>query len=309
MSPPISYLISVATPALAAALLIIHVHAASAALAPLDSAIAYWQFTGTGGSEPDPDLNGGQSSAGSMGFSGNTFTLNNPVVPAITAVNSDNVAGLEGAATPFSFLGVNMSGAGQELVPTANTSYSTFARVRYTAFSGIDDVFRAGDWSSAAIDYYALEITSGQARFVTRGSGAGSETNVTHATSLSTNTWYDITGVFDSVAQSMTVYVYDPLTGMQVGAPALLAGLGYSSLESGSSGTNTRNLLFFEAPSNTNGTNTSALIDLAAVWNQALTPAEVAQLSAQPPYIPEPSSLSLLGLGILGRGVQRRRRR
>lgn len=294
----------------------------SADAALLDTAIAQWQFsafetlgTGTNGTgvltanrnntgtlNDVRDLNGNQSWL-TRYFNGgaNGSTVGNAVLAAdVQAVNSD-LKSLN-ANTGTNYLIRDLSVLGDELIPTANTSYTVFARVFDPTFSGVDDIFRVGDWNSATNNYYALQTNSGVARFVTRGASEVADSILTGPT-LSASTWYDITGVFDSGAQSLTLYVYDPKTGLQVGTTATLSSLAYTSLASGSSGNNTRNGGMYFTTGIANGTNDGARADLVAVWNTNLTQNEVASLSA----VPEPSSFAMLLFGMIGMWLLRRK--
>ncbi len=294
----------------------------------LDSAIAQWQFdttetlgtgiAGTGtatvnrdntGTNNDVrDLNGNQSWL-TRYFSGaaNGSTLGNAISPSAVQANNTDLKSLN-ANTGANYLIRDLSVTGDELIPTANTSYTVFARVLDQTFSGVDDIFHVGAWSDANDNYYALQTNNGVAQFRTRGLGQGSD-SILAGPALSTNTWYDITGVFDSTAQSMTLYVYDPETGLQVGSTVSLGSLGFSSLKDGSAGNATRNGGMFFAPSFANGTNDGARADLVAVWNMALTQSQVASLSAAALPVPEPSTAMLLLIGLVGTVARRRRNR
>lgn len=298
----------------------------SAKAALLDTAIAQWQFSatetlgsgiaGTGtltanrdntGTLNDVrDLNGNQSWL-TRYFSGaaNGSTLGNPILPAqVLAINSD-LKSLN-ANTGSNFLIRDLSVSGDELIPTTNTSYTVFARVFDQTFSGVDDIFHVGAWSDPNDNYYALQTNGGAAQFRVRGLGQGAD-SILAGPVLTANKWFDITGVYDSAAQAMTLYVYDPQTGLQVGSTVSLGALGFSSLKSGSAGNNTRNGGMFFSPSFTNGTNDGARADLVAVWNIALTQGEIASLSALPPA-PEPSTAVLLLIGLVGTAAVRRHR-
>lgn len=295
--------------------------------AVLDSAIAQWQFAeyetlGTGvagmgtatvdqnetGTLNDVrDLNGNQSWM-TRYFNGSATgaTVGNNISGGqVKAVTSDYKS--VNANTGSNYLIRNLSGSGEELIPTTNTSYTVFARVFDPVFNGIDDIFHVGAWSSATTNYYGLQTNNGTARFLTRGAGQGAD-SVLSGPTLVTNKWYDITGVFDSLAQSMTLYVYDPQTGLQVGSTTTLGSLGFSSLTAGSSGNSTRNGGMFFAPAFANGDNDGARADLVAVWNTALSQNQVASLSALPP-VPEPSTAGMLLLGVIGMAGIRRRSR
>ncbi len=209
----------------------------------------------------------------------------------------------------------------EKFTDTARGSLTMFARVYFPSFSGVDDIWRVGKGSCSGTglgfggqDMYALEFSNRYARFVVSADGqidgSESETIATHSSYLSTYKWYDITGVFTAdpdttnpAAQgSLTVYVYDPVTGSQVGTKKTIA-VNFDSLETGFAGDIDNNILFFESPCNVNGTNSYARMETAALWNRALSDEEVACLSRprSAEYSPEfVSSEITLSDGITG---------
>lgn len=285
---------------------------------PLTTAVAVWRFTSDGSDSNGPTL--------SNLAVNNTATAGQTAASFINARNSDNKVLDSGAGYAASNTGsfpsqgwAGILSPNAELYPILNTSLSVFARVRWTGqFNdqpqsgtdvGVDDIIRFGNVSNRDKDWYALQLrvpgsgesTTAYAQFVTTGKGNASENAVVHGSPLSLNTWYDITGVFDSATQMTTIYVYDPQTGLAVGTPVSL-GVGYSSLENLSA-----NLLLFVTASFTNGPQPGAQMDLAALWMRALSAEEVAGLSA----VPEPSTFALLvgtGAMALAWGWFRRRR-
>jgi hypothetical protein len=296
---------------------------------PLDSAIAVWQFAEL--LNPNADVNNTDfnrvqdltnTNVGSNTQSdltknatqfttSNALTVGNAATGAIAAANSDHlVARDDNSATSFLIrdLGTGGNASTEELVPDPNTSYTLFARVRYSSFNGVDDAIRVGDWDTAT-ESYGLEMSSGKALFSTTGP-TGSEQQLLHGTTLSTDTWYDVTGVFTSltaITGSVTLYVFDPNTGLPVGVPAT-ASVAFGSLRNvNTGGFNHLNALVYSAPSDANGPNQGAEMDLAAVWNTALSAEQVAALSALPTLVPEPTAMSLLALG--GFAFLSRRRR
>ncbi len=74
----------------------------------------------------------------------------------------------------------------------------------------------------------------------------------------------------------MVIQVYDAETSSQVGSPATIA-VGYASLRDDFPADML--LLFLETALNPNGNNVGAQIELAAVWDRALSAVEVASLS------------------------------
>lgn len=247
----------------------------------MDQATAVWQFR-------DPsDSNGGESN---FNISGNFTVGNTNNTAQILALNSDRYAANEGN-TPSWGEKPGLSST-HELVTAANGSLTMFARVRLEQFNGVDDIWRVGDTGYADRDTYGLEFYNGRPRFVLTGAGNGSETSLLYGETLQPDTWYDITGVFDATAGTMTLYVYSPLTGTQIGQPVTQP-VTFSSLQTFSM----MNLLFLEAPSNFNGTNVGGQLELAALWMRALSPEEVALLSL---VVPEPTSMALAAMGMLG---------
>ncbi|MCS7304775.1 MAG: LamG domain-containing protein [Thermoguttaceae bacterium] len=247
----------------------------------MDEAVAVWQFRAA------TDSNGAESNFTPNG----NFTVGNTNnTGAVQALNSDRYAANEGAGNSWGELASLSSD--HELVRAAGGSLTMFARVRLEQFNGVDDVWRVGASGSAAQDTYALELYNGRPRFVLTGAGNASETILLHGETLQTNTWYDLTGVFNATAGTMTLYVYSPVTGTMIGQP-VTSSVSFSTLATFSS----MNLLFLEAPSNFNGTNVGGQLELAILWNRALSPEEVALLSL---VVPEPSTSVLVMLGMVG---------
>ncbi len=242
---------------------------------PLESALAVWQFGDLNDSRAAP-----QNSA--LTLVGELAVGNTANTRPIRARNADGYTAREDGTTN-SYAGRALGAVGVEELHL-NRSLSLFARVRLEQFNGIDDIARVGNTANASQDYYGLEFDNGRGRFMVQSSGmlAGGvdETAVTHAEPLVAGAWYDLTGVFDAVARTLTLYVYDPGAGAAVGAPATLT-VAFNALELAAG----MNVLFMEAPNNANGHNQGEQLELAAVWDRALTPAEVARLSDIVPAI------------------------
>lgn len=259
----------------------------------ITDAVGWWQFANDASSWPEPEAVGSFV----IGDTANTET--------ILAENSDGFTCSEGSGTSFG----EFTDLPSTLHDTAAGSMTMFARVRFTAFSGIDDIWRMGQGDCSAYpgtkpgfggqETFALELINGKPRFVVSSDGQirGSEfeTIVTHSTTLQTNKWYDITGVFTAdpdlnnpeAQGTLKIYIFDPLTAEQVGTVATLA-VDFDALETDwnvvYSGLN---VLFLEAPCSANGTNTGAQIELAALWNHPLDEDKIAMLSmpaGEPPY-------------------------
>lgn len=274
---------------------------------PLSTATAVWHFSDLSDSAGSQTLN---PPAG-------TGAVDVPAATPIAARNSNNRVfdaggGGKTTTTDHGWIGIHPYPGTRpdELTPRLNTSLSVFARVRWTdqfnwqpqplgTDDGVDDILRFGHTSHTDQDWYALQLyagdentTEGQAQFVMTGKGAvGSETTLRHDSMLSLDTWYDITGVFNSDEQTATIYVFDPQTGREFGTSKTID-VGFSSLEDAGG-----NLLMMVSPNFGEGPNPFAQMDLAAVWHTALTPAQVAYLS----YVPEPgtAAMLLIAVGVL----------
>lgn len=265
----------------------------------LGDAVTVWAMEG----DPDgvPDLNGNESPLGRIG----DISFNTDVSGAgITATNANQLALSEGPANGFVFV-VPDPAASSELRVAARGSMTLFARVRHASYNGIDDAFRMGNIFFTECDTYALELDDGAPRFVVglpQLPGEPCEELSLTSSPLNAGSFYDITGVFDAgepdqADGTLTVYVYDPATGEEVHPPAILDGLEIEELFE-YTGTN---FLFLEAPGNANGTNDGGQIELAAVWDQALSATDVAALSAGASVheVPATSTFGLVALCLL----------
>ena len=275
---------------------------------PLTVADVVWQFA------YGADSAGGESY---LNTPAGTGSLGATAAAPIAARNSDNLvfdAGGGGATSTadHGWTGIHPfpGGRSDELTPRLNTSLSVFARVRWTgqfnlqpqpsgADNDVDDILRFGAVSNKNADSYALQLYAGgdnttdaKAQFVFTGDNTGVETTLRHDSTLSLDTWYDITGVFNSEQQSATIYVFDPQTGREIGTAQTVTDLSFSSLEDAAG-----NLLMMVSPDYGEGANPNAQMDLAAVWHSALTPVQVAYLS----FVPEPGTavMLLIAAGLL----------
>lgn len=233
----------------------------------LDDAVAWWRFA------DNTDSNGGESN---FNLSGD-FTVGNPVSIIEPLVFSANgLAASEGADSECVGFGERFIEPGHELALTANGSMTVWARVRFGAFDGVDDVARMGDafWTDSAT--WELDFVNGQPRFAVTGLDQEKETHVLSPQVLSTQTWYDLTGGFDAQAGAIRLVVHDTESGQLIGSPSVQA-VSFSSLAFPGS----VNLLFLESPSNANGCNQGAQLESAAVWNKVLSLAEISALSPQ----------------------------
>ena len=264
-------------------------------LPPLNRAVAMWQFGANANANDQQtamDLKGGQSN-----LSGKwTFRVDQPVDQPIRALNSDQRIAESGSGTTLrneaggAGYGIIPNLTGMELLPRPHTSMTLFARVRFTQeFNGVDDILRIGSSPSEHRDTCGLEFVSdgdhqnsARVRFMTLGRDESAEQTLVHQHVVNTKQWYDITAVFEARADSangrMKLYLHDPSTGKQIGE-ACEREVPYDTLEPGG----VQNLLLFVAPGFRNGAQPGAQIDLAAVWHQALSPSDVAALSATEP--------------------------
>jgi len=196
-------------------------------------------------------------------------------VDDIAALNCDGNAGVDAGVPGWAYAPCPC----EELDTLASGPMTVFSRIRFQSFNGVDDIIRFGDYGSSTHDTFALEFTNGYARFAVTGNGKSSESTINHTSTLQSERWYDITGVFNSENGSngtITIYVYDAETGREIGHPAVLSGLDFTSLETGFP---VKNLLVLEAPGNANGGNNGAMIELTAMWPEALNENEVTLLS------------------------------
>ena len=218
---------------------------------------------------------GGTSSRTDLTSENDFYFKQTNYVNNIVALNCDENAGVDAGVPGWAYSDCPC----EELDDLASGSMTVFSRVRFQSFNGIDDIIRFGDYGNSTHDTFALEFTNGYARFTVTGNGKSSESTINHKSNLQSQRWYDITGVFNSENGSngtIAIYVYDAETGLEIGHPAVLSGLDFTSLETGFS---VKNLLVFEAPGNANGGNNGAMIELTAMWPEALDENEVAFLS------------------------------
>ncbi|MBZ0114104.1 MAG: LamG domain-containing protein [Thermoanaerobaculia bacterium] len=237
---------------------------------PLDDAVALWNFAN------EADSLGRESDFATTG----TFSVGNVASLSPTfAANADGFVGQEGAAPNCSpsWGSIFDVPGNHELSQVAGGSMTMWARFKMAAFDGIDDLFRFGSIADADQGTYELELDTQRALFSVLGSGDTVETSLQHGTQLSPDSWYDVAGIFDADAHALFILVHDPETGGAVGSP-VAEFVSFSTLQLPED----LILLFLEAPFNANGCNTGGQLEMAAVWNRALSFAEVRQLSIDP---------------------------
>ena len=179
---------------------------------------------------------------------------------------------------------------------------SIFARVKADAFDGIDDIARANNGGSGdeRKDQYALEFVNGVPQFVATASmssynaSPGTTVKVGLSESLDTGVWYDITGVFEPSGMGgiMTITVYESETGELV--ETVSQNVYFSELWSNEDG-GSMQLHVFEVPGGVNGVQPGLSLEQLAVWNIALTGAQIRDLTV----VPEPGTMVML-FGIFG---------
>ncbi len=185
----------------------------------------------------------------------------------------------------------------------ASNSISLVTRVNMSAFNANNDFIRYGaSWitntsTSWANTTYALGTSnSGDLTFFLHPQDGNltsfylkTEDNTNFK--LQTDTWYDLGAVFDAAEGTVSLYVFDTVSG------SLLASYSQDvEFDTLNDFTGGKNLMLFESPANWHGINLGTM-DFAGIWNMALTQDQIALFSYS---VPEPSTWLLMILGIVG---------
>ena len=235
----------------------------------LDSALAWWDFTDQNDNNPDPvnsflsdlwDINGSEPR---LDLSGEP-------------INAPNFNGW-GIASEYQIWTYFQSVGHTELAEfTDNLTF--MCRVKYAGFNDINDAFGLYDGLCGTNpEIYTIEFFDGEPVFLLRGAGASSPTTLALGQTLNTNTWYDITAVFDAAAKQMRLFVYSPVTGQLVASANRSVTFSAFSQMSPSAQSE---LEMFLVPCTAHGLTPGAFMELAAVWDQALTQSAIAGLSS-----------------------------
>ena len=194
--------------------------------APLDSANVVWQMGDFSDENGPPFVNLDEITGGEHGTSTGVDVSGDGII----APNCDGLAAQNTNWLWKDFL--SGSPASDDLWPVG--SMTIFVRYKTPAFVVNEDIWAVQD---TPCNYpfgpmYALEMTSGEPQFKVTGTGnAGSPDVVTLGQIVSTDTWYDYTGVFDATAGTITIYAYSPVTGQFVVSNS--SSVSYTALESG----------------------------------------------------------------------------
>ena len=156
-------------------------------------------------------------------------------------------------------------------------SMTMFVRYKTSTFVTEEDIWGMVDspCTYSLSHMYALEMVSGDPQFKVTGLGnTGSPDIISLGQTLSVDTWYDITGVFDAVAGTITIYVCSPITNEIIASNSM--SVGYSALETGM-GTE---IVWWVSPcAARDEADSSALMELSVMWDRALDEAEIIELS------------------------------
>ena len=217
-------------------------------------------------------------------------------------VSADNIPALNSDGLAAQHSGYNWAELGSDMVPILDSGYSMFIRLKFDTDGGFFAVSDGATGTSGIL----MGMNSWGDGVPEFGMGNPDGSGVNWADvgpfAMTQGSWYDITGVWEpgSIGDNsgtLTMYVYDPMTGGQLATNS--ATLGWDNLNPGYAVETD----LFVYPNNAGGTpGADTLVELAGIWNgTALSSSEVAGLSA----VPEPATMLLLGLG----GLLLRRKR
>ena len=153
-----------------------------------------------------------------------------------------------------------------ELVPSGPVSI--LVRVKMAVFANPIDAI-AGIYDAdcgTTVPSYAIEFHSGDPTFAVCAAGGSVRTTVSLGQVANVDTWYDILGVFDPVADELRLFVLDSATGSQVGSASVPVAfdslIAYSLSE----------IEVFCSPCTGLGTISGGFVELAAIWMSVVEP-------------------------------------
>jgi len=184
----------------------------------------------------------------------------------VTGTGIDGAEHFDGWAYPSTVVSWTPFTPPHELVPTGPVSI--LVRVKMAAFANPIDAI-AGLYDESCGTYvpsYAIEFHNGEPTFAVCAAGDTVRTTVGLGQVASVDTWYDILGVFDPVADELRLFVFDPATGSVIGSASVAATfnslIAYTPSE----------LEVFCSPCYGLGTISGGFIELAAVWTSVVEP-------------------------------------
>ncbi|MFC1739626.1 lamin tail domain-containing protein, partial [Planctomycetota bacterium] len=166
-----------------------------------------------------------------------------------------------------------------ELIPSGPVSI--FTRVKFASFTPVDVAAGLYDGDCPPENemvFYTIEVRNGTPEFRIWGQGESGPTSVSAGSSLDTDVWYDITGVFDPDNDEISIYIYSPVTGNYIDSATNSVGFNSIATIPGPDG-NSGEFEMFQSPCGFYGGVPGALMEMCAVWDAPLTPSEIGQLS------------------------------
>ncbi|MBN1589916.1 MAG: hypothetical protein JW888_10410 [Pirellulales bacterium] len=226
------------------------------------------------------------------------FSNLNPNTTMHANAKRSNNLGIREGTNPGGLTGWGWAGVVSDTELDITGAVSIYARIKADAFDGIDDIARSNlpAGSGVRADQYGLELDNGVPRFVV--TDANSFTNtvavglnedpLSGGTAITTGVWYDITGVFEPTTTGglISITVYESETGVLVGET--YKEVPFSQLISNEFDDSARvEFHVFAVPQSVNGQNPGMSLEQLAVWDQALTSEQIADLTVMStPNIP-----------------------